>query len=71
MQMYVTEAADPEGNRPAHFVRGGRVQKILLNVASTSDDGERDPVSVHIFRGISSDRAPCQRNRVQTLINWR
>jgi hypothetical protein len=56
MQMHVTEAADPENNLHARFAQGSRIQKMLLNVASTSDDGERDPVSGHIFQRTCSDR---------------
>jgi hypothetical protein len=43
MQTHVSEAADSEDNLLARFTRGSRVQKMLVKVGSTFNDGERGP----------------------------
>jgi hypothetical protein len=45
-------------------------RKCYFRVDSTFDDGERGLVSGHIFRGTSTGRAPCLRDKLRTFINW-
>jgi hypothetical protein len=47
----------------SHSLRGSRVQKVPVYAGSIFDDGERGPVSAHIFRGTSSGCAPCQKRQ--------
>jgi hypothetical protein len=46
MQTHISEAASPEGNMPAPFARGSRVQKMLFKVGFTFNDGEQSQCRV-------------------------
>jgi hypothetical protein len=69
----VSEDMDPEDNMSARFGRGFCVPRVLFKMGRTFNDGDdaRCRVSGHTFAETSSDRAPCQRDKLQPFMNWR